>query len=285
MSDTPESRSTPGFVSLVGAGPGSPDLLTLRGLRALQQADIILFDALLEPEFSEHFPDTALAIPTGKRCGGYGTTQERIHELLIGHAQVGRRVVRLKGGDPFIFGRGGEEAKSLTEAGIPFEIIPGVSALQGAAAASGIPLTYRGVAREIRVLEGHHLLESDTDWSELARTEATLAIFMGTRTLQAVAQRLLDHGAPPDLPVALVERAFCPEQTTTISHLRLAAAGHILPRTQGPGLIYLGAAIRHRALSLPPDHVLVETHDPVAALSRPDGETGAAGGGRERRAG
>jgi len=285
MSHPIQPTPPPGFVSLVGAGPGSPDLITLRGLRALQEAGVILYDALLEPDFAEYFPAKALALPTGKRCGGVGITQERIHELMLGYALAGRRVVRLKGGDPFIFGRGGEEARALADAGIPFEVIPGVSALQGAAAASGIPLTHRGVAREIRVLEGHHLLESDTDWDELARTEATLALFMGTRSLQAIAQRLLDHGAPPDLPVALVERASCPGQSTTLSTLRLAAEGHLHSLTEGPGLVYLGAAIRHRALSLPPDHFHVEAHDPAAALSRPEGEAGAPGGRRERRAG
>ncbi|GLH72939.1 uroporphyrin-III C-methyltransferase [Geothrix limicola] len=283
----PPSGSGPrrGFVSLVGAGPGSPDLLTLRGLRALEQADVILYDALLEPGFAKLFPEQALALPAGKRCGGFGITQERIHELLLEHARAGHRVVRLKGGDPFVFGRGGEEAKVLAEAGIPFEVIPGVSALQGAAAASGIPITHRGVSREVRILEGHHLLASNTNWFELARTEATLAIFMGTRSLQAVARRLLDHGADPDLPVALVERAFCEGQATTISTLRLAAEGHVVSRTEGPGLVYLGAAIRHRVPSLQPESSFTQAHDTPAALPRSEREAGAAGGGRKRRAG
>lgn len=285
MSHPSESIRPSGFVSLVGAGPGAPDLITLRGLRALQQAEVILFDALLEPDFATLFPAQVLALPAGKRCGGLGVTQERIHELLIEHASAGRRVVRLKGGDPFIFGRGGEEAKALADAGIPFEVIPGVSALQGAAAASGIPLTHRGVAREVRILEGHHLLESNTNWFELARTEATLAIFMGTRTLPAVAQRLMAHGAAPDLPLALVEKACCEGQTTTLSTLRLAAEGHVSCRTGGPGLVYLGAAIRHRVLSLPRISFQAETHDPAATVSGFEGEAGAARGGRKRRAG
>jgi uroporphyrin-III C-methyltransferase len=274
-----------GFVSLVGAGPGSPDLLTLRGLRALQSADVVLFDALLEPGFAALFPETALAIPAGKRCGGLGVTQEHIQAQLIEHARAGHRVVRLKGGDPFIFGRGGEESQALAEAGIPFEVIPGVSALQGAAAASGIPLTHRGVAREVRILEGHHLLSSNTDWHELARTEATLAVFMGTRSLQAVARRLLEHGAAPDLPLALVERASCPGQTTTLSTLRLAAQGHVQPRTPGPGLVYLGAVLRHRVPALQPATHVADAHEPLSALPRSVPETSAPGGGRKRRAG
>lgn len=279
---------SPGFVSLVGAGPGSPDLLTLRGLRTLQQAEVILYDSLLEPSFAELFPKDAQAIPVGKRCGGLGTPQDHIHHLLLKHARRGRRVVRLKGGDPLLFGRGGEEAQRLEAAGIPFELVPGVSALQGAASASGIPLTHRGASREVRILEGHHLLESDTDWPELARTRATLAIFMGTRTLRQVAQRLLLHGASPDLPVALVEKATCEGQTTTISSLRLAAAGHLCPRTEGPGLVYMGAAIGQRVHPTLPERPLLSEailHDPGPPLPQPAAQAGPPGGGRRRRAG
>ncbi len=277
-----------GFVSLVGAGPGSPDLLTLRGLRALQQAEVILFDALLEPAFVDLFPKTAETIPVGKRCGGRGTTQDHIHHLLLKHARKGQRVVRLKGGDPLLFGRGGEEAQVLEAAGIPFELIPGVSSLQGAAAAAGIPLTHRGVSREVRILEGHHLLEPDTDWSELAKTRATLAFFMGTRSLREVARRLLLHGASPGLPVALVERATCEGQTTTISSLRLAAEGHLCPRTEGPGLVYMGAAICQRIHPVLPEiHPIFEAipNDPGSPLPQPAWKARPPGGGRHRRVG
>ncbi|HTL97179.1 MAG TPA: uroporphyrinogen-III C-methyltransferase [Holophagaceae bacterium] len=275
----------PGLVSLIGAGPGHPDLLTLRGLRALQQADVVLYDALLEESFHELFPRDALAIPAGKRCGGLGTTQAEIHELLLEHAWAGRRVARLKGGDPLIFGRGGEEAAFLEAAGIPFELIPGVSALQGAASAAGIPLTHRGVSREIRVLEGHHLLEPGTDWAELARSKATLALYMGTRTLKAVARRLLEHGADERLPIALIERATWPGQRATISNLRLAAEGHLCPLTDGPGLVFIGAAIAARVHPIQPRFQVSETHVPLAALPRSQDEAGAAGRGRQRRAG
>lgn len=274
-----------GFVSLIGAGPGSPELITLRGLRALQQAEVVLYDALLEPGFQDLFPAQAEAIPVGKRCGGLGTPQAEIFELLLEHAGRGKRVARLKGGDPFIFGRGGEEAQILEAAGIAFELIPGVSALQGAAAAAGIPLTHRGVSREVRVLEGHHLLEPGTDWAELARSKATFAIFMGTRTLKAVARRLLEHGAREDLPIALVERASCAGQSTTLSTLRLAAEGHLCPLTPGPGLVYLGAAIGARVHPLQPESTFTHAHFPAAPLSRPDEEARAAGGRRQRRAG
>ena len=275
----------PGLVSLIGAGPGHPDLLTLRGLRALQQADVVLYDALLETSFQDLFPRNALAIPAGKRCGGLGTTQAEIHELMLEHAWSGRRVARLKGGDPLVFGRGGEEAAFLEAAGIPFELIPGVSALQGAASAAGIPITHRGVSREIRVLEGHHLLELGTDWAELARSKATLALYMGTRTLKAVARRLLEHGADERLPIALVERATWPGQRATISSLRLAAEGHLCPLTDGPGLVFIGAAIAARVHPIQPHFQVSETHVPLAALPRSQDEAGAAGRGRQRRAG
>jgi len=267
----PEASRSIGFVSLVGAGPGVPDLLTLRGLRALERAEVILPDALLEPGFQELYPGSARVVPVGKRCGGLGTSQEEIFRLLVAFAEQGRRVVRLKCGDPLLFGRCGEEAQVLEARGIPFEIIPGVSALQGAAAAVGIPITHRGLAREVRILEGHHLLESKPDWAGLAQGGATLAIFMGTRTLAAVAGKLLDHGGAPALPVALVENGARPGQEVTWGTLALAAEGRMCPRTGGPGLVYIGAALQARTH---PIHVLPTfaeslRHDqaPVAPVS------------------
>ncbi|HJU82639.1 MAG TPA: uroporphyrinogen-III C-methyltransferase [Holophagaceae bacterium] len=286
MTDPSDPRTTrTGFVSLVGAGPGSPELITVRGLRALQAADVVLYDALLEPGFLDLFPSHAEEIPVGKRCGAQGTAQEEIHRLLLLHAHRGKRVARLKGGDPFVFGRGGEEAQALEAEGIPFEVIPGVSALQGAAAAAGIPLTHRGLAREIRVLEGHHLLDPGTDWGGLARTQATLALFMGTRSLKAIARQLLQHGAPEDLPLALVERAFCEGQRTTVSTIRLAADGHLCPRTEGPGLLFLGAVVGARVHPRLPESDPVHGRYPAPPLPRPPAQLRAAGGRRERRAG
>lgn len=273
-----------GFVSLVGAGPGHPDLITLRGLRALQRADVILEDALLDPRFQDLFPATAIRTPVGKRCGQAPVPQERIHALLREHALQGRRVVRLKGGDPLLFGRGGEEARFLEREGIPFEIIPGVSALQGAAAASGIPLTLREVSRELRVLEGQHLLDPGTDWGSLARGDATLAIFMGSRRLAEIAAQLLRSGADPERPVALVEAASCAGQQTTISTLRLVADGHLRPCTGGPGIVYIGAVVRHRSHPIQPQDPHTHVHEPAAPVPRSAGKTRAAGGRRERRA-
>ena len=204
---SPRIADPSGFVSLVGAGPGCPDLITLRGLKALAAAEVILYDALLDPAYAEYFPRQALALSVGKRCGKARVEQSGIHRLMIGHALCGRRVVRLKGGDPLIFGRGGEEAQALEAAGIPFEVIPGVSALQAGAAGAGFPLTYRGVSRRITVLEGHHLPETPAAWRNLVASDGTIAVYMGTRTIQALSQSLLEHGAAPTLPVALVEQA------------------------------------------------------------------------------
>lgn len=274
----PEPSAT-GFVSLVGAGPGHPDFLTLRGLRRLEAADVILPDALLDPAFPALYPARALVIPCGKRCGRAGTSQERIHGLMIGHARRGLRVVRLKNGDPLLFGRGHEEAQALAAAGIPFELVPGVSALQAGAAAAGLSLTHRGLADEVRILEGHHLLDRPRDWAALAAPGPTLALFMATRTLPGIAQRLLAAGAPPDLPVVLVEAAGTPGETTTRSALAFAAAGLLQPRTEGPGIVFLGPAAGLRIAA----HAYPEPAAQASPLSRPERLPRAAGGRRPDR--
>jgi uroporphyrin-III C-methyltransferase len=272
------SAST-GFVSLVGAGPGCPDLITLRGLKALATADVVLYDALLDPAFAEYFPAQALSLSVGKRCGKAKAEQSDIHRLMIEHALGGRRVVRLKGGDPLIFGRGGEEAEALEAAGILFEVIPGVSALQAAAAGAGFPLTHREVSRRITVLEGHHLPKTPAAWRDLVASGGTIAVYMGTRTIQALTRALLDYGAEPSLPVALVEQAQCPGQTSTFSTLAHAAAGALHPATVGPGILFIGESLQHRfhaRLELP--------HESIAPVSGFAREARAGGGRRERRA-
>jgi len=271
--------AAPGFVSLVGAGPGHPDLLTLRGLRRLQAADVILPDALLEATFEELYPPGALVIPAGKRGGRASTPQARIHALMIEHAQAGARVVRLKNGDPLLFGRGHEEAQALAAAGIPFEFVPGVSALQAGAAAAGLSLTHRGLADQVRILQGHDLLERTPDWAELAAPGPTLAIFMATRALKAIAQRLLAAGAPPELPVVLVENASGPLETITRSLLAHAAAGHLTSRTDGPGIVYLGPAAGLRI----PAHAHPDTLLEASPVPGPERLPRLAGGGRAHR--
>jgi len=280
-SHEPKSSSRiSGFVSLIGAGPGCPDLITVRGLRALQAAGVILYDALLDPSFADLFPAHALAIPVGKRCGKVSVVQAEIHRLMVEYAQAGRRVARLKGGDPLVFARGGEEAQALDAAEIPYEVIPGVSALQAAAAGAGFPLTHREVSRRITILEGHHLPESPAAWRDLVASHGTVAVYMGTRTIQALARTLLDHGAAPSLPVALVEQAQCPGQTSTFSTLAHAAAGALRPATAGPGMFFLGEALHHRF-----QPVSELPHEPAASVPGFAREARARGGRGNRRAG
>jgi uroporphyrin-III C-methyltransferase len=279
-SNRPTAIDPPGFVSLVGAGPGCPDLITVRGLRALQAAEVVLYDALLDPAFADLFPAQALALSVGKRCGRASIPQADIHRLMIDHARAGRRVARLKGGDPLVFGRGSEEAQALEAAGIPFEVIPGISALLAGAAGAGFPLTHREVSRRITVLEGHHLPESAATWRDLVASGGTIAVYMGTRTIQSLAQALLEHGAASDLPVALVEQAQCPGQTSTFSTLAHAASGALRPVTGGPGMLFLGEALHHRF------HPTLEApHELAAPVSGSAREARARGGRRERRAG
>ncbi len=268
-----------GFVSLVGAGPGHPDFLTLRGLRRLEAAQVILPDALLDPAFADLYPPGALVVPAGKRCGRPSAAQEEIHRLLIGHARAGARVVRLKNGDPLLFGRGHEEAQALAGAGIPFEVVPGVSALQAGAAAAGLSLTHRDLTDEVRILQGRHLLERPRDWAGLAAAGPTLALFMATRALPAIARRLLDAGAPPDLPVVLVEDVSGPFETITRSVLAHAAAGLLQSRTEGPGIVYLGPAAGLRIVP----HAYPGTCPETSAVPRPLRLPRAAGGGRPDR--
>jgi len=268
--------AAPGFVSLVGAGPGNPDFLTLRGLRRLEAAQVILPDALLDPGFQDLYPPGALVLPAGKRCGRESTPQDRIHALMIHHARRGARVVRLKNGDPLLFGRGHEEAQALAGAGIAFEIVPGVSTLQAGAAAAGLSLTHRTLTDEVRILQGHDLLDRDRDWTELAKPGPTLALFMATRTLPAIAQRLLSAGAPGDLPVVLVENAGSARETVTRSLLAHAAAGHLTSLTGGPGIIYMGPSAGLRILP----HANPDPLRQAAPLSGSEPFPRAAGGGR-----
>ncbi|WP_141734226.1 uroporphyrinogen-III C-methyltransferase [Oligoflexus tunisiensis] len=233
-----------GFVALVGAGPGHVDYLTLAGLKALQNADVILYDALLSADFRALFPKKAKALYVGKRCGRHALAQQQINALIVSHAQKGRFVVRLKGGDPFIFGRGAEEVEALREAGVEYRVIPGVSALNGIAAGFTLPLTLRTGSNEFRAIQGHHLPEDPQWWQDLARYRGTVAIFMGLEKLQGTLEKLLEHGRDPASPLALIESADDGSshafQTTIQSILALGyqRVG------QGPVIIYLGDNVR-----------------------------------------
>jgi uroporphyrinogen III methyltransferase/synthase len=221
-------------VYLVGAGPGAPELLTIRGLEVLRQAEVVIYDRLVNPVLLREAPQESIRISAGKHPGNHSLPQEQIIALLIAHARRGRRVVRLKGGDPFVFGRGGEEALALAEAGIPFEIVPGVSSAIAAPAFAGIPLTYRHLSSSFAVVTGHEGPCKDrpaVDWPRLATAVDTLVVLMGVNTLPSVVRELLAHGRPSRTPVALIRWATTDGQETLVGCL-----GDIAGKAHAAGL-------------------------------------------------
>jgi uroporphyrinogen III methyltransferase/synthase len=211
-----------GTVYLVGAGPGDPGLLTLRGLEVLRKAHVVIYDRLVNPELVDEAPPEALCIFAGKRTETHSLAQEQINALMIAHARRGRSVVRLKGGDPFVFGRGGEEAEALAEADIPLEIVPGVSSAVAVPAYAGIPLTHRKFSSSFAVVTGHEDASKDepaVDWERLATAVDTLVVLMGARTLPRIVAKLLAHGRAPETPVALIRWGTTEAQETLIGTL------------------------------------------------------------------
>jgi uroporphyrin-III C-methyltransferase len=200
-------------VALVGAGPGDPELLTLKAVRLLAAAEVVLFDRLVSPEILALAASGAEFIDVGKRPGA-SHTQELINDLLVSVAQSGRRVVRLKGGDPFVFGRGGEEVEALARHGIACEVVPGISSALAAPTAAGIPITHRTVSRAFTVVTGHEALHSSpVDWSAAARLGGTLVVLMGVERRAELAARMIVEGLPADTPVAVVMDATTPDQS------------------------------------------------------------------------
>jgi len=230
-----------GSVVLVGAGPGDPGLLTLRALRALNEADLILHDRLVSAEVLDLTRRDAERIEVGKQAGNHHTTQDGIHALMLEHARAGRRVVRLKGGDPFVFGRGGEELEFLRAHRIPYEVVPGITAAVACAAYAGIPLTHRDHAQSVRFVTAHCQASRDTlDWSALAQERQTLAVYMGVAGLGELQQRLIEHGRAAATPFALIENGSRAEQrvvTGTLANLAERAAAHAV---RSPALLILG---------------------------------------------
>jgi uroporphyrin-III C-methyltransferase/precorrin-2 dehydrogenase/sirohydrochlorin ferrochelatase/uroporphyrin-III C-methyltransferase len=213
--------TTTGFVSLVGSGPGDPELLTLKALRLIQQAEVVVFDRLVSPEIMAMVPHGVSQISVGKSPGKHCVPQDQINEIIVSLASSGRRVVRLKGGDPYIFGRGGEEALMLRRHGIPFEVVPGVTAAAGCSSYSGIPLTHRGLNHGVRFVTGHlHNDESlDIDWSKLADPDCTLVIYMGLANLQEICTGLVRAGLPASTPAAAIHGGTTRNQQKVISRL------------------------------------------------------------------
>ncbi len=236
-----EPAAAPGSVVLVGAGPGDPGLLTLRALRALNEADVILHDRLVSAAVLELVRRDAERIEVGKQAGHHHTTQVGIHALLLEHAQAGRRVVRLKGGDPFVFGRGGEELEFLRAHGIPYEVVPGITAAVACAAYAGVPLTHRGHAQSVRFITAHGQASCDSpDWAALAQERQTLAVYMGVAELGHLQQRLIAHGRAPSTPFALVENGSRPQQRVVCGTLAQLAQRAVTHAVQSPALLILG---------------------------------------------
>ncbi len=230
-----------GSVVLVGAGPGDPGLLTLNAVRALQEADVILYDRLVSEQVLALARRDATRVPVGKAARAHSVTQERIHELLLEHARAGRRVVRLKGGDPFVFGRGGEELEVLARHGIPFEVVPGITAALACGAYAGVPLTHRDHAQSLRIVTAHcGDSAAALDWASLAQPRQTLALYMGVAALAMVGERLVAHGRAPATPVAIVENGSRPDQRVTLATLAtlddVARRGDI----ESPALLIVG---------------------------------------------
>lgn len=240
----------PGTVTFVGAGPGAADLITLRGVRALAAADVVLHDDLASRDLLQHCRPGTEFIYVGKRAGTHSALQEEINWLLVAHARAGRRVVRLKGGDPTVFGRLGEEIDALRSAQIAFEIVPGVTAACASAAAAGISLTQRGVASTAIFTTGHECEGKRTrsvDWSALAHPGATLCVYMGTRRLGDIAARLTAHGIARTTPLLIVSHASRPTQAIRTGTLE-SAAQLATELEDTPSLIIIGeAAASHRA--------------------------------------
>jgi uroporphyrin-III C-methyltransferase/precorrin-2 dehydrogenase/sirohydrochlorin ferrochelatase len=233
-----------GEVTLVGAGPGDPELLTLKALRALQDADVILHDRLVPEGLLDMARRDAARICVGKAAGNLGSTQEEINALLIEHALKGSRVVRLKGGDPFIFGRGGEELEALAKARINFSVIPGVTAAAGCAAYAGIPLTHRDHAHSVTFVTGHADKEGhEPDWDALAKPGMTAVFYMGLARVERIATQLVAHGAPATLPAAVIAQGTLLGQrviTGTLADIAAVTAG---AEIQSPALLIVGNVV------------------------------------------
>jgi uroporphyrin-III C-methyltransferase len=229
-----------GHVWLVGAGPGDPELITVRGLRCLRRAEVLLYDRLVSPELIDEAPRAALRIDVGKAPGRHARKQEEICRLLIAHARAGRRVVRLKGGDPFVFGRGGEEALACAEAGVPCEIVPGISSAVAAPSAAGIPITHRGVAGSVAIVAGHCASGSPEptdriDWPAVARLD-TIVVLMGVSRLPEISAALIAAGRSPQTPAVAIASATLSTQQTVVGTLAtlgrlVAEAGLVAPAT------------------------------------------------------
>ena len=242
-----EWKAPKGEVYLVGAGPGDPELLTLKALRLMQQADVVIYDRLVSPAILELCRRDADKIYVGKARSNHSVAQEGINALLVEYAAQGKRVCRLKGGDPFIFGRGGEEIQELFAAGVAFQVVPGITAASGCSAYAGIPLTHRDYAQSVRFLTGH-LKEGSPElpWKELVYENQTLVLYMGLVGLEKICAQLIAHGQRPNMPVALISKGTTPEQKVVVGTLADIASKVSEYQIQAPTLTIIGEVVSLR---------------------------------------
>lgn len=244
---TSPSSSHSGFVSLVGAGPGDPDLLTVKGQRVIQQAQVVVYDRLVSPEILALASDLAEMIYVGKKLDYHCVPQDQINQLLVEKARLGKRVVRLKGGDPFMFGRGGEELEALAQENIAYEVVPGITAAAGATAYAGIPLTHRDHAQTVQFITGHVQQNGqEIDWSSLAHHNHTLVFYMGLKQSGHIEQQLLKQGLDDNTPVAVIENGTRREQRVLSGTLKQLSA--LAQQAKSPALIVVGSVtqLHHR---------------------------------------
>lgn len=247
---------SPGEVVLVGAGPGDPDLLTIAAVKAINSADVVVYDALISPEILELLPDNCEKVFAGKRGGSPSTSQADISDTLVQLARKNMRVVRLKGGDPFMFGRGGEEALRLVADGVPFRIIPGLSSGMAGPAYAGIPITHRTVNANIGFLTGHEKAQnppfgqdetaSRIDWEAVGRAFPVLVIYMAMSNLKTVTKRLMEAGRSEDTPVAIIQWATTPRQRTLVTTLGDAEKDVTAGNVKSPAIIVVGKVVDYR---------------------------------------
>lgn len=240
----------PGKVYLVGAGPGDPGLITVRGKELLERAEVVVYDYLASKKLLKHVPESAERIYVGKKGNvHHAHTQEEINQILVDHASAGKNVVRLKGGDPFIFGRGGEEIQEIQAENIPFEVVPGVTSATAAATYAGIPITHRDFTASVAFITGHEdptKKKSNVDWSKLATGAGTLVVYMGIKNLPIIVENLLEHGRDPKTPVAVVRWASTPEQRSVVGTLETITDVVAEAGIKAPALIIVGEVVSLR---------------------------------------
>jgi len=233
----------PGEVALVGAGPGDPELLTMKALNCLLQADVVLYDYLVSEEIMALIPSNTILVCVGKRAGHHSVPQEKTNQLLVDFARQGYKVVRIKGGDPFVFGRGGEELEVLADAGVRFQVVPGITAAAGATAYAGIPLTHRDYAQSAIFVTGHLKEGSDEmDWSTLARGNQTLVIYMGLMKSHYIQNQLIKYGRSVSTPIAIIERGTQIQQKVFTGEL--SQLSDLSKKARSPSLIVIGEVVK-----------------------------------------